>query len=402
MLGQKTLDQMLTFARTSTKYVMGPGKLFVPVAIGIPALEFDANLGTPRGASIETQAVNQCWPSMPRRPVGDDDAYMTVSNRPSIIQGQTAARYVSKGNGNPNYPPANGFSWTTAVRMCCWMIVETDPTSSAPAVSTTLSIYRTSGTPAIITTVNLAHASGAIVTSGSATRTGGGRKIMDVGPNGGAVYLIYITDTNTAGDTYNCYPYIVASNTAGHSAIVHHVQCEAGDLPTSPIVTSTAQVTRVGDTFVQSDLTRMAFNPQEGTCILDFVVPDTPSSTRSYMEFGDGTLNNRFYLGVDAGRAATTTAVLGGAAGSGVASELLQPAVGQRVKVAMAYGKGQLSICQTGRLVINTPMAVVPPVNRFALGSTNNLVNQAKGIFFGFQYIPERKADAQIQALVNA
>src|SRR5690606_29621558 len=73
------------------------------------------------------------------------------------------------------------------------------------------------------------------------------RKLASAGPNGGPVYRLMVTGTGTAGDQRLIVVYPSGTSQNTQTAIIHHVQHEVGAVATSPIVTTTAAVTRAAD-----------------------------------------------------------------------------------------------------------------------------------------------------------
>lgn len=397
MLGQKTLDQILVFTRNTARWRMGPARRFVSDAINVPSLQFSGMTTNPNGVLSEIAATNVAFPSMPRNPVGGEDTYYKVENVNPLFEGGTQQRrFISKGAGSPNMPPQNGFSWTTTIRQCCSLVVEIDPASPAQVGSLSLTIYKINAPAAVVTSGSFSFATGTFNKTGaSGTATVGSAKLMDVGPNGGAVYLLWVTDLNAAGDTYGFYPYPVANNAAGHSIIIHHAQLEGGSLPTTPIVTTTAQGTRGQDLFLQPSLQKLAFNPNEGTVVVGFVRPQNPSSTRSLLEFGDGTLLNRFFLGIDAGGSVVSVSIANNVTIANI-SDATGVGIGEQVKIALAYKAGQYRMAVNGRAVKNAAPAAVPVCDRFGFGGLNYGGNQASAELFMWDYIPQFKDDATL------
>src|SRR5690606_5547926 len=73
------------------------------------------------------------------------------------------------------------------------------------------------------------------------------QKLATAGPNGGPVYRLEVTATGTAGNNRALVIYPSGTSQNTQTVIVHHVQHETGAVATSPIVTTTAAVTRAAD-----------------------------------------------------------------------------------------------------------------------------------------------------------
>src|SRR5690606_27584492 len=163
----------------------------------------------------------------------------SVSASTSIFAGQTAWRHqnlglMSSAGRSQAFGTFSGQAETASV------IVE-----GVDATLTDLSIRDTTA-GAHVCLGRLAWATGqASVQSGTGTVIA--RKLANAGPNGGPVYRLMVTGTGTAGNQRSIIIYATGVPTNTQTVTVHHVQYETGAVATSPIVTTTAAVTRAAD-----------------------------------------------------------------------------------------------------------------------------------------------------------
>lgn len=203
-------------------------------------------------------------------------------------------------------------------------------------------------------------------------------------------YGVRVLD-NTGADTYT------GDGTSG--IFVWGAQLEAGTFPTSYIPTTSAQVTRAVDMAFIGNLSPW-FNPNEGTLYLQVLVPPNQPTTKSLVEFGDGTLSNRFYIGA----LGLTSGVTVASAVSGVTNPQAQDtwrgsAAGSIANLAVAYSTAGLTLSVNGATPVTAALPVVPTVTRLALGSTSTLVNQPNGHIRALKYTPRRMTNPELQAM---
>lgn len=142
------------------------------------------------------------------------------------------------------------------------------------------------------------------------------------------------------------------------------------------------------------------FNPNEGTLYLQVLVPPNQPTTKSLVEFGDGTLSNRFYIGA----LGLTSGVTVASAVSGVTNPQAQDtwrgsAAGSIANLAVAYSTAGLTLSVNGATPVTAALPVVPTVTRLALGSTSTLVNQPNGHIRALKYTPRRMTNPELQAM---
>src|SRR5690606_2374959 len=120
-------------------------------------------------------------------------------------------------------------------------------------------------------------------------------KLADAGPNGGPVYLLAVTATGTPGNDRQILLYPTGTSQNTDTAIIHHVQLEEQPFHTSPIVTTTAPVTRAADALTFP----WPRAPQAMTGYLRFVERGAVAMTgaaRVLFQIGSGTTAPRLFV----------------------------------------------------------------------------------------------------------
>ncbi len=168
-----------------------------------------------------------------------------TTGQPDIFGGSNAIRFTNSGGAGPNILQNNG-TFTGGVETF-WLIVENiDAVGTSPFITNA-----TSST--VIAQTQITWATGAIaltgVFSGAST---GGFKIADVGPNGGPVYLIWLSQTGTTGNNRRLSIRPAGNTTSLLSAVIHHIQHEEAPFFSSPIVTAAAAASRVADSLTRT------------------------------------------------------------------------------------------------------------------------------------------------------
>lgn len=247
----------------------------------------------------------------------------TVSPAASIFQGQTAWRHQNLGLA-PSVNRSQGVGTFSGQPETASVIVE-----NVDATETALSLFHpTLGTH--ICRGRLTWATGqASVQSGAGTVRA--QKLADAGPNGGPVYRLIVTGTGTAGDQRRIVVYPSGTSQNTQTAIVHHVQHEVGEVATSPIVTTTAAVTRAADVLTFP----WGHAPRPMTGYLRFVERGAVAMTgasRVLLQIGTGTTAPRLFVGAIS--TGTTYRVSFSTPTSSVASMLpIAPSIGSRVEL---------------------------------------------------------------------
>lgn len=173
----------------------------------------------------------------------------TIAAAVSCIAGQTA--WLSTNNGGATARQRNQTVgvFVSGQTDCSAFIVERPLLN--PADTTDLAILDVQAA-ALVHQVTITWASLTII---DAAGSGGSGIIpLGPGPNGGALYMVYITGTGTAsgtgaaGNTRRAFIYPSGTTLNTKALILHHAQFEANAaFPSSPIVTTTVPVTRSTD-----------------------------------------------------------------------------------------------------------------------------------------------------------
>jgi len=171
----------------------------------------------------------------------------TLTPVTSCIAGQVAQKLTTAGLGNPGQVFQNIGTFVNGQTDTLYFIVE-----NVNAVASSLGIYdATAG--AWVCLVNYTWATGA-TTLNQGTGTFGSLLLKAVGPNDGALALIWVSGTGTgagtgaAGNGRRVYLYPTGTGSNALATIFHHGQFEATFAnSTSPIVTGAAGVSRSVD-----------------------------------------------------------------------------------------------------------------------------------------------------------
>lgn len=234
-------------SRASVGTYIGSDGLIKTAPANTPRMQYDPmNPFAPPRLLLEAAATNLLFPSRYSTAASTYYSYTAVA---SLIANVQAYRYECILAGSPNMPPSGAQLPAIAGTYCASAIIEQDVTSPTQ-LGTRIIFYRTSGTPATLTEVRLDPATGAV--SGTGSR--GAIKLASRGPNGGALYRVWVAYTHDGTGSISAYPYPVSSgpDQLGSRVIVHHFQLEAGEYPTSPIVTTTAAATRAADVYTSA------------------------------------------------------------------------------------------------------------------------------------------------------
>lgn len=160
----------------------------------------------------------------------------------SIIQGQTATKHENDGTGGSRNR-AQAVGMFSGGKETAYIIVE-----NVDAIATQVSLRDTTQSAFV-------HRASLNWNTGEATRldgydanaTHGAIKLADAGPNGGPVYLLWITTTGVEGNGRSIYIYPTGTTNAQTAAILHHAQLVQSAVVTLPIVTGAGSASMAAD-----------------------------------------------------------------------------------------------------------------------------------------------------------
>ena len=178
-------------------------------------------------------------------------------------------------------------------------------------------------------------------------------------------------------------------------------QLEIGSFPTSYIPTQESTRTRAADfpRIIGKNFSEW-YRQDEGTLFFDYL--SSPGiSSRRIASLNDSTNKNLISLisSNGSGSASNYTEI--------ITKESLQSRLGTgtlysagKRKGALSYGTNDIAFFRDGRDRFNDSTAILPVVNRFEIGSENN-VNYLNGIIRHLTYYPKRLPNSQLQSLTS-
>lgn len=216
-------------------------------AVWLPRLDYNPQTGEARGPISEpTQQNFALYAADISNAAWAGTGYTKAAANP-IIDGGVPQKITSTATGAMTLNQLIGtFSGASDTALC---IIESGNTDYGH-----IEFYNSTNATTVARTA-LQYSNGNVVL-GAGTGTVFASKLMDVGPNGGKVYLVAITAVSTAGNSRRVQlrPNASVSGTnSGDYFFVHYVGCVTGYvIPLSPIVTQGSAVTRSGDTALTS------------------------------------------------------------------------------------------------------------------------------------------------------
>ncbi len=365
------LDELVTFTRSGTGTYWATDGLLRTAAVNAPRFSFDRLTGRAQGLLVEGAGTNILLHSTnltnaPWTGLGD----FTVTPATSVIEGQTAYRFANLG--------VFGFRAVTQVSGTLTGSPETVSVIVEKGTSETSVIgLRNLTASTWVYAVRVDFATLGVTLFGGA----GQHRVTDlgVGPNGGRLLRVSLTGTGTADGSraVSIYPSDTSVNT--DASIIHHTQLEAGVGETSPIITTTAAVTRPTDSAILSgDPAALGFG--DDYTLLAIGRPPRSSSTdgiASMMAVSSAGVNNerlliavRDFPPLEGDYRTYFQSFVGTpSAGASTESTPLVPASGQ-IKLALAGDAQATSGAFGGQIVwTNIGGARTHPVNRIDIGA---------------------------------
>lgn len=265
-------------------------------------------------------------------------------------------------------------------------------------------VLETSGTP-IATQVDL------VVATGVATRTNGTNLfgVIDCGTYWRLWALV--TDTNSGNTMCSMNLWNSVELGTGYSTTVWGAQIEIGAAPSSYIPTTTAQVTRSGDSSSSSQVTRAAdvasvnvlspwYNASEGTLLVQGTssIASPPPASQVMAAFTGATVDDR----LDIIKPANLNQISGASlVGNVVQANIVAGSLGALApfKAALAFKADNFAVSLNGAAAVTDSVGTVPTVSKFHIGSRFNGGNAVNCHISSIRYFPKRLTNAELQAL---
>lgn len=154
------------------------------------------------------------------------------------------------------------------------------------------------------------------------------------GPNGGTVWLVWMTYTGTSGNNREIG---ISAWDNGQTIYPHHVQLVGSSILTSPIITTSAQVNRGAESIACPVLPGW-FSQSILSCVVDYSRWFNPTSINGveyFFSLSDGTVNNRIEVRVSNSNTVASIMVAGGVTQPGLSANVAGPAA--RIKVGNTF-----------------------------------------------------------------
>lgn len=186
-------------------------------------------------------------------------------------------------------------------------------------------------------------------------------------------------------------------------------QMETGSRPSSPILTTSAAVTRAGER-LRIDPVDEWFNPFEGTLFIDAFVQGAAEYDRTLIRLAGETGSLEIGIGGTTGAVSVISIVSGSPQGSATAAGYVNPP--RRIRLAARYKAGDFAFCilgvqtphdgeslSTPRVIPVTGAVDVPVYSALEIGATVGTI-QLDGSVRSVVYIPFALDDARLAAAV--
>jgi hypothetical protein len=208
-----------------------------------------------------------------------------------------------------------------------------------------------------------------------------------------------IATVNTASTRPYFYALFASGVAVDFTIRIGLPQLEQGAFATSVIPTTTTALTRAADVASVNTLSPW-FNAVEGTLFAEFL-PGNLSANATAVEFGDGTLNNRFNIEPQPGtnlRTWARVAVSGALQIDIPINNTLSLTV--PTKSALAVQANNMNLAANGVAGTTDTSCTVPTVNKMQIGNINTGSGSAlNGYLRRITYYPRRLPDSALQSL---
>ncbi len=385
MLTNKNFGDIVTFTRASARWRFSNGGVLVQDAANVPSMDYDPATLAARGMLIEEARTNAFRNNSMAGAVagapGTLPTYWSDENRGTLSRTVVA---IGTEYGMPYMDlRLNGTTSTVYTN------IQFDATVIAAAQGQTwvASMYckLVGGSLANVSAFNLTIGE---FTSAAAYLTDAGSGFI---PANGLQRATAVRALSNASTAY-AKPWI-AINYASGVAIdftlrIYAPQFEQSAFPSSPILTTTAQVTRAADNAIITDLSKIGFNASEGTLYAEATL--SASGSNRVLTFSDGTTTNQIWIS-----ASGCQIYAGGATQANWPQAL---AVGTH-KVALAYKAGDAALSIDGAAAVGQAPAAIPPLSRLIIGQNTGSAAYLNGWLRNVRYIPRRMTNAELQNL---
>jgi hypothetical protein len=186
--------------------------------------------------------------------------------------------------------------------------------------------------------------------------------------------------------------------TSADSIAVDYVQTESTALaPSSPIATTTANVTRAADAAVMTGTNFSAwYNASAGTFVEEFRASNVAAGTLTHAD--DNTATERVVVATTGSGAGQVVITDGGTAQASINTANVITA-GVLQKVAGAYAVNDFAVSLNGGTVATDTSGTLPAPDRMRLGTDNAGGNPLFGTLARVTYYPVRKTNAELVTL---
>ncbi|QYY30297.1 hypothetical protein K2O51_23290 [Cupriavidus pinatubonensis] len=408
MLVSKNFSDLVTLTRASAAWSFSAGGVLTQAAANVPRLDYDPITRAARGLLIEEQRVNVIrnnsmvgavagapgtmptnwnvggFAGLTRQitAVGVEDGIPYFEVRMSGTTGDTVGAFFV--DPTPTVAGANGQVWSQST--FCVLVA-----GSLSGISIKHGLYQHDAAQAYLSTVNGPNF---------------------VPPSGGKLSAAWRSDAITANRPETAYlRYGLVASYANGATVdftlrIGAPQFELGTFATSTILTTGAQVTRAVDSAIITDLSKIGFNPSEGTVVIGGecynanAVQQGGSSPRLMVLYSSANSNENMSMyrssaGNQAGASITT-----GGAGYPVVGPVIPS--GSKFKLAFAYKSGDNALCLNGAVVNTLGQMTLPSgIDRMSIGSYGGSSGSWSGWLTSVNYIPQRAINSKLQTLTT-
>jgi hypothetical protein len=391
-----SLDTRLSFTRASVAWAYNSAGVLTSYAVDTPRFDYNPTTLAPRGLLVEEARTNSLRNNSMTGVVAGTSGTLPTN----WVQAATATGITRTivGSGTVNGLP----------------YVDIKYTGTATAGDTVLFFEATTGVATVnattwSSTAFLALQGGTLtnvtVKQGLRYRAAAGASI------GSQVFETTITPTATltryeraatAADATVAFVVASLTLTMASGAVdvtlrIAAPQLELGAFATSPILTTTATVTRavdVGPVLVST----FGFNAAEGTLFVVCTPEGVGSGLQTAIYLDDNTANER--MGVRASASSMAMLVVDGGA-TQVNTGIGTLVAGTRFKAALAYKLNDFAGCMNGGTVQTDTVGTVPTVTKMQIGTRTSGTEPLNGWYEQVAYYARRLPNTTVQSITT-